>query len=85
MRYHRSVVPMRIYLLRHGESFNPSLLLFLFHLLAKKAREKTKEGVDRLSRLLFNMSHKDSRMHVNIIISVPMVNTVNERDVIAMY
>ena len=43
-RYHRSVVPMKIYPLRHVESFNPSLFLFLFYLLAKKVR-KTKKKV----------------------------------------
>ena len=30
MRYHRSVVQIKIYPLRHGESFHPSLLAFLF-------------------------------------------------------
>ena len=30
MRYHGSVVPIKIYPLRHDESFHSSLLLFLF-------------------------------------------------------
>ena len=36
MRYHGSVVPIKIYPLRHDESFHSSLLLFLFDWLLKR-------------------------------------------------
>ena len=36
MNYHKSVVPIKIYPLHHDESFNSSLLLFLFDWLLKR-------------------------------------------------
>ena len=36
MNYHGCVVPIKIYPLRHDESFHSSLLLFLFHWLLKR-------------------------------------------------
>ena len=36
MHYHRSVVLIEIYMLRHSEHFYPSLILFLFDWLMKR-------------------------------------------------
>ena len=56
-----TVVPMNVYLMHYGVSFNPSYLsLFLAYFL-KKGEKLTKEGVDRLLHFLFIRSHKIDR------------------------
>ena len=64
VRNQRVVVPMKIYSLYHGDSFNA--LLLLFYLLAKSTNENQKGVVDKLWQLLH---HTTWQMHMNKIIS----------------
>ena len=66
MRYHGSVVPIKIYPLRHDESFHSSLLLFLFDWLLKRW-EITKAVLINCNGFWL-LRHASGQMHVNIII-----------------
>ena len=82
MHHHRSVVPIKIYPLHHGESFHPSLFLFHFDWLLK--REITKVVLITCDGF-YLLSRTSGQMDVNMIISQSAFKIIKRNVKIAVY
>ena len=82
MRYHGSVVPIKIYPLHHDEFFHSSLLLFLFDWLFKRWKITKVELINCNSFWL--LRHAIGQMNVNMIISELAVKIIKRNANIAV-